>query len=90
MKKNVICAALAQHFGHREWTLIGNHKVQLDGSDDTIEISTLNIEALISDWDDKAKNLERIGKLKQLLIDEPVGRSPTVILSQSGCCLGRQ
>ena len=65
----VIGAALAEHFGHREWTLIGTDRVQLDGSDDVIEISTLEIEALLSQWGDAKVSLDRIAELKKLLAE---------------------
>jgi hypothetical protein len=47
MSKNSICKALAEHFGHHDWTLIGLDKVQLDGADDILIIADLGIDELL-------------------------------------------
>ncbi len=69
MDKQAISAALAEHFGHRDWTLIGSDKVQLDGSDEVVEISTLDIATLLSKWGEAKAALDRTAELKQLLRD---------------------
>lgn len=67
MDKKVLIKALTEYFGNREWTLINNDKVQLDGTDDIIEISNLNIENLIEKFNNKHQNEARINELKNLL-----------------------
>ena len=87
----VIGAALAEHFGHREWTLIGTDKIQLDGSDDVIEISTLEIEALLSQWSDAKARLDCRAQRDALLVasdwtqvaDAPVDQAAWAMYRQS-------
>jgi hypothetical protein len=69
MNKQAICKALGDHFGHREWTLIDGDKVQLDGSDDVIAVSTLGIDLLVSQSEGELASRKRITELKQLLRD---------------------
>ena len=45
MSKHIICKALVEHFGHRNWTLIGLDKVQLDNSDEILIVADLGIDA---------------------------------------------
>ena len=86
----VIGAALAEHFGHRDWTLIGADKVQLDGSDDVIEISTLEIEALLSQWSDAKARLDCRAQRDALLVasdwtqvaDAPVDQAAWAVYRQ--------
>lgn len=68
MNKQVICRALQDHFGHRNWTLIGTDKVQLDGSDEIVEITSLSLDALLSAHENTINKGERIAELKQLLL----------------------
>jgi hypothetical protein len=87
----VIGAALAEHFGHRDWTLIGADKVQLDESDDVIEISTLEIEALLSQWGNTKATLDCRAKRNALLVasdwtqvaDAPVDQAEWAVYRQA-------
>jgi len=49
MNYDAICKALFSHYGHREWTLIGLDKVQLDGDHEPVEISSLGLQAQIDE-----------------------------------------
>jgi hypothetical protein len=49
MSKAVLVKALADHYGHRNWTLIEDHSVQLDGEDEIISIASLGIDALLDE-----------------------------------------
>jgi hypothetical protein len=67
MNKQIICRALQDHFGHRSWTLIGTDKVQLDGSDEVVEVSSLGLDALLAAHGNNINKGKRIAELKALL-----------------------
>ena len=69
MDKRSLIEALIQHFGHKDWTLINNDTVQLDGSDNVIEIASLNIEAHVENFNKKLKHKARIFELRKMLKD---------------------
>lgn len=48
MSTPAVCLALSQHFGHSNWTLIGEDRVRLDGESQSVLIADLAIEGLIA------------------------------------------
>jgi hypothetical protein len=58
MNRQIICKALAEHFGHRNWTLVGDDKVQLDGLDDVLLIADLGIASLLSSSEEQFNTIQ--------------------------------
>ena len=70
MNRKIICKALAEHFGHRNWTLIGTDKVQLDGSDEVLAVADLGIAALLTSSEQAFNNLQAEANRKAAYIAE--------------------
>ena len=49
MSTPAVCLALQQHFGHSNWTMVGEGSVRLDGSSELLLVADLGIDALIAE-----------------------------------------
>jgi hypothetical protein len=70
MSKHIICKALVEHFGHRNWTLIGLDKVQLDNSDEILIVADLGIDALLTSNEEQFNAIQAEINRKEAYIKE--------------------